>query len=199
MEVLKFLAEFLRVFNDLNERIVAQDQQIKTLQEQIMPIKDQVQQLGSRLDVIEQTLTDESTELRAIVKALEDRVADVENLDISPELNRLSNMAIKISGLSEAVVAPPPDAEIPSTPGTPTADSVGATSVSLSWSASTDNVSVAGYEVFQNGEKIGDASSTSFSAGGLTPETNYVFAVRAKDAAGNFSALSDGVSVTTLA
>jgi chitodextrinase len=92
---------------------------------------------------------------------------------------------------------PPPDVEVPSTPGAPVAGDITSTSVGLSWEPAKDNVAVAGYELYQNGGKIAEPTSESFNVGGLEPETNYVFTVRAKDTSGNFSAMSDSVSVDT--
>jgi len=70
-------------------------------------------------------------------------------------------------------------------------------SVSLSWSPSSDNVGVAGYRVLRNGAQVGTASGTSFTDSGLAPSTSYSYAVRAYDAAGNVSAASSTISVTT--
>jgi acid phosphatase type 7 len=61
------------------------------------------------------------------------------------------------------------------------------TSVSLSWTASTDNVGVTGYNVYRDGVLLGSTSTTSYTASGLTCGTSYTFAVEAKDAAGNVS------------
>jgi uncharacterized protein YeeX (DUF496 family) len=197
MKALKLLIQLLEVFNRTERKLEEQDRRIKHLEEKMSQIKDQVALLDGRLDTIESALTTETGEIRAIVKDLEDRVAEVEGLDISPQLNRLSAAATRISGLSEAVVAPPPDVEVPSTPGAPVAGELTATSVALSWQPSSDNVGLAGYEVYANGEKIGDATSESFTAISLNPGSNYVFTVRAKDTSDNFSAMSDSLSVDT--
>ncbi|WP_144127560.1 fibronectin type III domain-containing protein [Catellatospora sichuanensis] len=73
------------------------------------------------------------------------------------------------------------------------------TSVSLSWTASTDNVGVTGYEVFRGSTLIGSPTSTSFTDTGLTASTAYSYTVKARDAAGNRSAASNTVPVTTSA
>jgi chitodextrinase len=74
-------------------------------------------------------------------------------------------------------------------------------SVSLAWTASSDTggSGLAGYDVFQNGANVGSSTSTSFTANGLAASTAYSFAVRARDGAGNVSAQSGAISVTTLA
>ncbi|WP_299211831.1 T9SS type A sorting domain-containing protein [uncultured Dokdonia sp.] len=92
-----------------------------------------------------------------------------------------------------------PDSDPPSTPTSLVASNTGATSTDLSWNASTDNIGVSGYDVYRNGAVIGTASSTAFTATGLTPSTTYSFFVIAKDAAGNQSGQSNSVSVTTSA
>lgn len=71
------------------------------------------------------------------------------------------------------------------------------TTVSLSWTASTDNVGVAGYEIFRNGDKIGNASTTSFKDTGLIEETSYKYTIKAFDDSDNFSAISNEIIVET--
>lgn len=93
------------------------------------------------------------------------------------------------------------DTEAPTAPGAPTASAVTDTSATLSWTAATDNVAVAGYDVVRvnGGTETGVASSTTNSVAvtGLSAHTAYTFAVYARDAAGNRSARSATVSVTT--
>ncbi|MDC0708103.1 glycosyl hydrolase family 18 protein [Stigmatella sp. ncwal1] len=89
------------------------------------------------------------------------------------------------------------DTQAPSVPANLTSPSKTSTSVSLSWSASNDNVGVTGYDVYRNGSLVGSTSSTSYTASGLTASTAYSFSIRAKDAAGNVSAASSTLSVTT--
>jgi mannan endo-1,4-beta-mannosidase len=94
------------------------------------------------------------------------------------------------------------DTQAPTTPGTPTASSVTATGLTLSWSASTDNVGVTGYDVHRalgsgSFALIASTATASFSDSGLSPSTAYRYQVRAKDAAGNVSASSGIVTATT--
>src|SRR5205814_42362 len=70
-------------------------------------------------------------------------------------------------------------------------------SVALAWDASTDDVGVTGYDVVRDGTVIGSVAGTSYTDGTVAPSTTYSYAVRAKDAAGNTSAASAPVPVTT--
>ncbi|MGW1028115.1 cellulase family glycosylhydrolase [Streptomyces sp. NPDC002577] len=95
----------------------------------------------------------------------------------------------------------PADTEAPTTPGTPSASSVSATSTTLTWAASSDNVAVAGYDVVRvsGGAEttVAASSANSVTVTGLAADTSYTFAVYARDAAGNRSARSATVNVTT--
>jgi chitodextrinase/uncharacterized Ntn-hydrolase superfamily protein len=92
----------------------------------------------------------------------------------------------------------PPDTEPPTAPTGLTASNTTMTSTDLSWTASTDNVGVTGYDVYEGLSVIGSAATTSFNVTGLSPSTNYSFTVVAKDAAGNESAASAPLVVNTL-
>ncbi|WP_374213302.1 carbohydrate binding domain-containing protein [Streptomyces sp. G1] len=89
------------------------------------------------------------------------------------------------------------DTQAPTVPGSLTATGKTSTTASLSWNASTDNVGVNGYDVYQGGTKVATSGTTSATVSGLTPSTAYAFTVRARDAAGNTSAASNTVNVTT--
>jgi fibronectin type 3 domain-containing protein len=90
------------------------------------------------------------------------------------------------------------DTTAPSKPSGLTTGNVTTTGVRLSWSASSDNVGVTGYKVIRNGSIIATTTATSFNDSSLTPGTQYSYTVAAVDAAGNTSAASSAVSVTTL-
>lgn len=90
------------------------------------------------------------------------------------------------------------DTEPPSVPQDLSASGVTATTVTLSWTESTDNVGVAGYWIYINGTDRQAVADTTASVTGLLPETEYTFTVTAFDAAGNESAPGDPLSVTTL-
>jgi hypothetical protein len=89
------------------------------------------------------------------------------------------------------------DTQPPSVPTGLTQGAVTTNSVTLSWTASTDNVGVARYEVQRNGGVVGSPTGTSFTDSGLTPGVSYGYTVKAVDAAGNVSGSSSALSVTT--
>lgn len=89
------------------------------------------------------------------------------------------------------------DTTPPSVPASLISSSKTTTSVSLSWNVSTDNVGVTGYEVYRGTTLITTNSTNSYNVTGLLANTSYSFSVKAKDAAGNKSASSNSLSVTT--
>ena len=108
------------------------------------------------------------------------------------------NVSAASNAVSVTTLAPVADTTAPTVPTGLTASGTTTTSTNLTWTASTDNVGVTGYDVYQGATLIGSATTTTFAVSGLTANTTYTFAVRAKDAAGNVSANSTSVSVTTL-
>lgn len=89
------------------------------------------------------------------------------------------------------------DTQAPSAPSGLASSNITSSSFTLTWTASTDNVGVASYEVFRNGTSVGTSTTTSKSVTGLTASTTYSMTVKAKDAAGNVSAASSALNVTT--
>ncbi len=96
-----------------------------------------------------------------------------------------------------------PETTPPTVPKNLTAVAVSSNQIDLSWTASMDNVGIAGYRVFRNGTLItplGTVPTNSYSdATGLSPSTTYTYTVSAYDAAGNVSGQSANASATTLA
>lgn len=70
-------------------------------------------------------------------------------------------------------------------------------SFTLTWVASSDNVGVAGYNVYKDSVLYGTTSATSLAITGLSQNTGYSMTVEAYDAAGNISAKSSALVVTT--
>jgi len=67
----------------------------------------------------------------------------------------------------------------------------------ISWTGSTDNVGVAGYRIMRNGALLGTTTATTYLDGGLAAATTYTYTIVAFDAAGNASAASAPVSIST--
>ncbi|NUW42775.1 NPCBM/NEW2 domain-containing protein, partial [Nonomuraea rhodomycinica] len=89
------------------------------------------------------------------------------------------------------------DTTAPSAPTGLTATNVTSNSVDLTWSASTDDVAVTGYQIYRGTTLAGSSTGTRFTATGLTAATPYTFTVKAVDAARNISEASNAVTVTT--
>jgi glucose/arabinose dehydrogenase/chitodextrinase len=92
-----------------------------------------------------------------------------------------------------------PDTQSPSAPSNLAASAVTSATLTLTWSAAVDNVAVTGYDVYQNNNKINVSPVTglSYNVTGLTASSTYSFYVQARDAAGNISANSNSINVTT--
>ena len=92
------------------------------------------------------------------------------------------------------------DTEVPSVPAGVAASDVTQTGAKITWTASTDNVGVAGYNVYLGESKVNTSpvTVTEYALTGLTANTGYTVSVSAVDAAGNESAKSEAASFTTL-
>ena len=111
--------------------------------------------------------------------------------DAAGNISAASNVA------TVTTLAPVADTTAPTAPTALTASGTTTTTTSLSWTASTDNVGVTGYDVYQGATLKATITTTTYSVTGLTAATAYTFSVKAKDAAGNISASSNVVNVTT--
>lgn len=91
-----------------------------------------------------------------------------------------------------------PDTEAPSAPTNLIAFDITQIATTLSWDASTDNVGVTNYTVYQDGQAIAGVTGTTYTVIGLSPDTIYSFTIEANDQAGNISNQSNTVQVQTL-
>ncbi|WP_086029052.1 endonuclease [Tenacibaculum holothuriorum] len=89
------------------------------------------------------------------------------------------------------------DTEKPTTPTNVFIGNQTDVSFKVSWTASTDNTAVTGYNIYLDGNKVGSSSSLEYTATGLTKSTTYSVQVSALDAANNESSLSNAVNGTT--
>src|SRR3989344_1466322 len=111
----------------------------------------------------------------------------------------VANAAGMISFNETGSTTPPPtgDTTAPTTPTGLAAGAVSSSQINLSWTASTDNVGVTGYNVYRNGTQIVSVAATSYNDTGLAASTAYSYTVSAYDAAGYASVQSASVSAIT--
>ena len=114
---------------------------------------------------------------------------------------RIYSRALTQAEIQTDMLTPVTPATADTTPPTvPTglaATAVSSTQINLSWTASTDNVGVTGYQMFRDGVQIATVATTTYTDSGRTPSTTYQYTVRATDAASNLSALTAAVPATT--
>jgi len=92
----------------------------------------------------------------------------------------------------------PPDTTPPSTPTSLIATAHSTNRVDLAWTGSTDNVGSIGYDIYRNGTLLTTTDAvTSYTDVMLANDTTYNYQVRARDAAGNLSALSNVATAKT--
>ena len=90
------------------------------------------------------------------------------------------------------------DTTVPTVPGNLAATTPTATSVKLTWAASTDNLAIGGYDVFRDGASLASVGAVlTYTDSTVLAGSTHTYQVRARDTAGNVSALSSTVSATT--
>jgi hypothetical protein len=104
---------------------------------------------------------------------------------------------VQANGTITAVFSQIPDGVPPSTPTNLAATAVSSTQVNLTWTASTDNIAVAGYKLFRNSQQIATPTVTNYQDSGLNASTPYTYTVQAVDSANNVSGQSNSAAVTT--
>lgn len=102
--------------------------------------------------------------------------------------------------LNASPSASPADTQAPTAPTNLRATELGAITLTLAWDASTDDMGVKGYEIYNAETKIlvGITANTTYNFVGLTPNTTYKFFVRAFDAVPNYSPNSEVLTINTL-
>ncbi|GGE71504.1 chitinase [Priestia taiwanensis] len=91
----------------------------------------------------------------------------------------------------------PTDTTAPSVPSNLQSSSQTSSTISLQWTASTDNRGVREYEIYRGTTKVGTSTTTTFTDSNLTANTAYSYTVKAVDTSGNVSGASAALSVTT--
>lgn len=92
---------------------------------------------------------------------------------------------------------PVPDTEAPSAVGGLSVGDVTETSVALSWNAATDNIAVADYDVYRDGQVLATTIGTAFTDTTVNQGQTYAYEVKARDTSGNVGLSSEAVVVTT--
>ena len=125
-------------------------------------------------------------------------------ITVSPAQSATYNLTATNTGGSTASavsvsVAPPTDSQPPTTPTLVSATAKSASEVDLVWTASSDNVGVAGYQIIRNGTVFASVPSPSITYADVAvgPSSSYSYVLKAYDAAGNYSTASNSVPVTT--
>jgi chitodextrinase len=89
------------------------------------------------------------------------------------------------------------DNQSPSTPIELSASRIGQTYFTITWTASTDNVSVKAYDIYLDGQFLATTDTSKYLIAGLTPATNYSVCVAARDSVNNNSEKSSPLAVIT--
>jgi chitodextrinase len=109
----------------------------------------------------------------------------------------VNGVSLVSAASSPLPVTTPADTTAPSVPTALAGSAASSSSISLTWTASTDNVAVASYRVYRNGALVGSPAGTGFTDTGLAADTTYAYRVAAVDTAGIASAQCTAINVPT--
>lgn len=99
-------------------------------------------------------------------------------------------------GVTVTQPSAPADTTPPSLPGNFIGGQAAEHDIKLTWNAATDNIGVAGYQLWRDGQKIGTVTGTQFDDTTALPGQTYAYTIQSYDAAGNTSPLSAAISIT---
>ena len=122
-------------------------------------------------------------------------ISDAQTAQASDHEPVLTTLAIDTTGTPITVDV---DLESPTAPVDLLTTAVTDSTVTLSWSAASDNVGVTAYRIYRDGSLLATSAALSFGDSGLQPSTSYLYSVTALDASGNESPSSE-IQVTTTA
>lgn len=106
---------------------------------------------------------------------------------------------IMLSMLCQTVIASKaPDTKSPTAPKGLTVTDRTHTTISLSWTSSSDDTKVKGYQIYKDGKKITTTTKTTYMNKDLVPGMKYTYHIKAYDAAGNLSESSSAVNAVTI-
>lgn len=116
---------------------------------------------------------------------------------------RITRVAAAALGLAAMGTGPasaaqaPVDEQPPSRPAGLSATQILPSTARLEWPAATDDVGVVGYDIYRSDDVVGSSTEAAFQVTQLGADAVYTFSVRARDAAGNRSEASPGVTFRT--
>src|SRR4051812_10888530 len=100
-------------------------------------------------------------------------------------VDRAGNRSMPATATAAASACPTADTTAPTTPSGLSVPSATQNGITLNWTASTDDVGVGGYDVYQGSTLVARTSSTSYAFANLSCGTAYTLSVDAYDAAAN--------------
>ncbi|MCX6374429.1 MAG: fibronectin type III domain-containing protein, partial [Armatimonadetes bacterium] len=102
---------------------------------------------------------------------------------------RVTNSGIETGWnvMADAIKLEYADTTPPSDPTNLSAMAMSSSQISLSWTASTDNIGVTGYDIYRNASLVNTSPSNSFNDSGLAANTLYSYYVKAYDGQNNRS------------
>ncbi|HPF99393.1 MAG TPA: glycosyl hydrolase [Kiritimatiellia bacterium] len=109
-------------------------------------------------------------------------------------MDELRNTSLESTGV---VVITAADVEVPAQPSNVVAEALGPDQVQVTWDIPSDDWGVARYQVLKDGIRIGTTATNRYVAGGLSPDTEFVFRIGAFDDSDNSSALSTNATART--
>jgi hypothetical protein len=128
----------------------------------------------------------EASRLQSDINAARSLVSDLKSADQQPLLERLNQIQI--------IPDVPQDPTKPLAPVGLIGTNVTPTSIKLAWKAAKDDAGRVSYEIYDGGQLVGETRELFYELNNLNPQQSYVFTVKAKDAAGNYSDPSNAVS-----
>ena len=129
------------------------------------------------------------------VKYATANVYDVDNPDVTINTGQKLTTSIPAVGLVTIYQKTAKDVTAPSAP-TGLSASYANQQAALSWTASTDNIGVSGYNIYRNSSKIGASTTTTFADLTVASSQRYAYEVTAFDADSNESAKSSPANLT---
>jgi fibronectin type 3 domain-containing protein len=106
--------------------------------------------------------------------------------------------AFTSTGVAFSVMIAGIDTTPPATPSAPTLSSSSSTGATITWIPTTDNIGVAGYNIYRDGVVVSQLATSNFVDTGLTPGATYIYELSAFDAQGNVSPQSRTLTVTLI-